>query len=134
MQRTVRTRKGVGVPFTRNLLAESLRKNVPLEALSFAVRRIWRADAGKESANQPLTWTFIEFEVPDDNVEALAEALAGSLEAGPWYCDSRPQKETIVVFADRISRYPRGNRSAREEAEDYARLVGVPEAQIDWRV
>jgi hypothetical protein len=63
------------------------------------------------------------FEVPDNNVEALGEALAGALEPGPWYCDFRSEQETFVVFADRIFRYPRRDPSAREEAEDL-RAVG----------
>jgi hypothetical protein len=122
------------VPFTGNLLAESLRKDAPLEAVPLAVRKIWRADAGDPAADQPLTWTFIEFEIPDDSVDALAAALARGLQPGPWYCDFRSEQETFVVFANRIFRYPRGDQSAREEAEGYARSVGVPETQVDWRV
>jgi hypothetical protein len=126
--------EGGDVSFTGNLLAESLRKQVPVDARPLTVRRIWRTDAGDPSAGQPLTWTFIEFEVPDDNVEVFAEALAGALERGPWYCDFRSEHESLVVFAGRVFRYPRGDTSARKSAEDYARSVGVPEAQIDWRV
>jgi hypothetical protein len=119
--------------FSGNLLAESLRRTTRLQAMPFLVRRIWREDAGDPSAGQPRTWTFLEFEIPDDGVETFADALARALEAGPWFCDFRSEKETFVVFADRIFRYPRGDRSARAVAEDHARSVGVPEAQIDWR-
>ena len=119
--------------FTGNLLAESLRKDAPLDAPSLSVRRILRTDAGDPSADQPLTWTFIEFEIPGDNIDVFAEVLAGALEPG-WYCDFRSEDETFVVFADRVFRYPRGDTSGRESAEEYARSVGVPEAQIDWRV
>lgn len=120
--------------FTGNLLAESLRKEQALDAVPLTVRRIYRADDGDLSARQPLTWTFIEFEVSDDCVDAFAAALADALERGPWYCDFRSDKETFVVFADRVFRYPRGDQAAREAAEQYARSVGVPEAQIDWRI
>jgi hypothetical protein len=120
--------------FTGNLLAESLRKGVPLETVPLTVRRIHRADDGDPSAGQPLTWTFIEFEVPHDRVDVFAVALADALEPGPWYCDFRSDTETFVVFADRVYRYRRGDQPAREEAEQYARSVGVPEAQIDWRI
>lgn len=118
--------------FTGTLLAESLRKRRALDAVPLTVRRIFRADDGDPSAGQPVTWTFLEFEVPDDEADALASALADSLEPGPWYCDFRSDTETFVVFADRVFRYPRRDRSAREEAESHARSVGVPEAQIDW--
>jgi hypothetical protein len=119
--------------FTGNLLAESLRKDEPLDAVLLTVRTIRRADGGDPSAGQPLTWTFIEFEVAEDSVEAFAAALADALDQGPWYCDFRSDTETFVVFAGRVFRYPRGDQSRREEAEEYARSVGVPESQIDWR-
>ena len=119
------------MPFTGNLLGESLRRDVPLDAVPITVRRIWRSDVGDQSAGQPLTWTFMEFEVPDDNVEALASALSDVLVRG-WYCDFQSETETFVVFAHRVFRYARGDRFARAEAEKYARSVGVPEAQIDW--
>jgi hypothetical protein len=118
--------------FTGNLLAESLRKQEALDVVPLTVRRIYRADDGDLSAGQPLTWTFIEFELPDERVEPFAEALSDALEPGPWYCDFRSDDETVVVFADRVFRYPRDDQSAREEAEGYARSVGVPEDQIDW--
>jgi hypothetical protein len=117
------------MPFTGNLLGESLRRDVPLDTVPLTVRRIWRSDVGDPSAGQPLTWTFMEFEVADDRVEALASALSEHLEPG-WYCDFRSEAETF--FADRVFRYARDDRSARSEAEVYARSVGVPEAQIDW--
>jgi hypothetical protein len=118
--------------FTGTLLAESLRKEHALDGVPLTVRRVFRADDGDPSAGQPLTWTFLEFEVPDDHADALASALADSLEPGPWYCDFRSDTETFVVFADRVFRYPRRDPSGRGEAEAHARVVGVPEAQIDW--
>jgi hypothetical protein len=120
------------VPFTGNLLAESLRKEHALEGVPLTVRRIFRADDGDPSAGQPRTWTFLEFEVPDDRIDAFAAALTDALEPGPWYCDFRSDTETFVVFADRVFRYPRRDQSGREQAEAHARAVGVPEAQIDW--
>jgi hypothetical protein len=51
---------------------------------------------------------------------------------GGWYCDFRSDDEVFVVFCDRVFRYPRGDRTARSTVEDYARSMGVPEAQLDW--
>jgi hypothetical protein len=120
--------------FTGNLLAESLRRELHIQGAGLHVHRIWRDDAGDPSAGQPRTWTFIEFDVPEANATDFAEALSGALEPGPWYCDFRNDHETFVVFAGRVFRYPRGEHRARQEAERYARSVGVPEPQIDWRV
>lgn len=120
------------MPFTGTLLAESLRKESVLKGVPLHVCRIWRTDAGDPSAGQPLTWTFIEFEVPEASGEMLAQELGLVLEPGPWYCDFRSDDETFVVFAGRVFRYARSDRRARREVEAYARSVGVPETQVDW--
>ena len=115
------------------LIAESLRIGAVLDDLDLTVRKIWRADVGDVSAGQPLTWTFIEFEASDEHAATLADALSTALDPnGGWYCDFRTADETFVVFGGRVFHYPRGDRTARSDAEAYARSVGVPEAQIDW--
>jgi hypothetical protein len=115
------------------LIAESLSKNNPLDGMELLVHKISRADAGDVRAGQPLTWTFIEFEVRDQVVPRLAEALSQSLDSsGGWYCDFRTDDETFVVFARRVFRYPRGEAEGRAAAEAYARSAGVPDAQLDW--
>jgi hypothetical protein len=69
----------------------------------------------------------------DQFLSDLVEALSRSLDpAGGWYCDFRTAEESFVVFAGRIFRYPRGDLKGRAEAEAYGRVVGVPEAQLDW--
>ena len=91
------------------LIAESLSKENPLEGINLQVRRISRRDVGDLSAGQPLTWTFIEFQVDDQGATDLAEALSRSFSvSGGWYCDFRTHDETFVVFARRVFRYPRG--------------------------
>jgi hypothetical protein len=118
--------------FTGILLAESLRKEAVLDGVPFIVQRMWRRDAGDPAARQPLTWTFIMFEVPAASAGLFAERLSTALTSGPWYCDLHDADETIVVFAGQIFRYARGDQHGRESAEAHARTVGVPEVQIDW--
>jgi hypothetical protein len=115
------------------LIAESLRVRSVLEDIPLTVAKISRSDLGDVAAGQPRTWTFIEFEAADQDAERLANALEGVLEhACGWYCDFHNDQETFVVFAGRTFRYPRGDESGRGEAAEYARSVGVPEAQLDW--
>jgi hypothetical protein len=115
------------------LIAESLRRGEVLDAVPLTVRRVWQADVGDTSVAQPLTWTFIEFDVPAADAAVLADGLSRVMnpELG-WYCDFRTPVETFVVFAGHVFRYPRADRSARVEAEAYARSRGVPESQLDW--
>jgi len=115
------------------LIAESISKDSPFDGVDLQVHKICRRDVGDLSAGQPLTRTFIEFEVGDQVVTDLSEALSRSIDAsGGWYCDLRTDEETLVVFAGRIFRYPRGEAEGRAEAEAYGRSVGVPEVQLDW--
>jgi hypothetical protein len=115
------------------LIAESLRTGARLEGVVLTVRMITRADDGDTGAGQPLTWTFIEFEAPLEEADRLAAALSRSLDQRlGWYCDFRSANETFVVFADRVFRYPRGDKGGRSDAEAHARSMGVPESQLDW--
>jgi len=115
------------------LIAESLVKDRPIEGCVLSVRKIVRADVGDVTAGQPLTWTFIEFDVDDSAVHQLAASLSEALDPTiGWYCDYRTSNETFVVFAGRVFRYPRGKADGRAKAEAYGRSVGVPEAQLDW--
>jgi hypothetical protein len=117
------------------LIAESLRVGSVLEGVSMVVTKVSRADVGNVDAGQPRTWTFIDFEVGDEDLSRLAAALEGALNAnGGWYCDFRTDTETFVVFAGRTFRYPRGDRNGRAVAANYARSVGVPEEQLDWPI
>jgi hypothetical protein len=115
------------------LIAESISKGNPLDGVDLRVRKVSRSDVGDVSGGQPLTWTFIEFEVDDRVLADLSEALSRSIDpSGGWYCDFRTNEETFVVFAGRVFQYPRGEAEGRAEAEEYGRSVGVPEVQLDW--
>jgi hypothetical protein len=119
---------------TGNLIAESVRVGASVEGVSLRVDKVSRVDAGDESVGQPRTWTFIAFDVQDKDADSLARALSEVLDpVGGWYCDFRTAEETFVVFAGRTFRYRRGDVEARAKAEEYARSVGVPAAQLDWR-
>jgi hypothetical protein len=115
------------------LIAESLRVGSVLDGVSLKVTRVARADVGNVEAGQPRTWTFLDFEMDDDDVPRLADALERALlAAGGWYCDFRTERETFVVFSGRTFRYPRGDAAGRAAACEHARTQGVPEEQLDW--
>ena len=114
------------------LIAESLRIGGTIEGVTLTVK-IFRIEAGVAESGQPVEWTFICFEAPDEDAERFTEALSDALaEPLGWYCDFRSADETFVVFAGRVFRYRRGDVTARREVEAYARSRGVPESQLDW--
>ncbi|MGH8980160.1 MAG: hypothetical protein ACRDWE_03940 [Acidimicrobiales bacterium] len=116
-----------GVP-----LGESLQLDAVIE-VPFAIHGVMRTASGDTVAGQPREWTFIEFSVPAADADTLTGALSVAfLREGGWYCDFHSDQEVVVVFHDRDFRYQSGDRAARNEAERYARSMGVPESQLDW--
>jgi hypothetical protein len=121
------------VTFSGCLIAESLRVGSVIDGLGLTVTKVSRAELGDVDAGQPRIWTFIEFELADEEAEQFADRVEEALQRdGGWYCDFRGDAETFVVFAGRTFRYPRGDKQERASAADYARSVGVPDAQLDW--
>jgi hypothetical protein len=115
--------------YSGTLIGESLRAGTELEGIALTVTKVCRVRAEDE----PQLWTLIYFDVAAARAAGLARVLSGVLECdGGWYCDFRSDDEVFVVFGDRVFRYRRGDRTARSAVEDYARSMGVPEAQLDW--
>jgi hypothetical protein len=118
--------------YSGGLLAESLAEDAVVD-VSLTVTKVFRAAVGDLAAGQPRDWTFIEFSVPASSVDTLAESLSRALRReGGWYCDFHSDAEVVVVFYSRVFRYSTGDRTRRADVEEYARSVGVPEAQLDW--
>jgi hypothetical protein len=119
---------------TGALVAESLRIGAVFEVPEVTVTRVVRRDAsGSATSAQPAVWTFLEFEAADEVAGRLADALSGALLAeGGWYANFTVGDEHVVVFAGRVFRHRRGDRSGRKTAEAYAAQAGVPAHQMDW--
>ena len=100
--------------------------------LNIVVRELYRFQPEGTTADQPGTWSVLEFDVSDDDAPDLADAFASVLRQPGWQVDFRSPAETFVVFPGRVFRYPRGDAASRAEAQAYGRSVGVPEPQLDW--
>ena len=114
------------------LIAESLRTGTNLENLKLIVRKISRFQAQGTTADQPGTWTTLDFEADEAHAEDLAQTFAGALDRPGWYVDFQSPAETFVVFPGRAFRYPRGDDAGRAEAQAHGRQLAIPEAQLDW--
>lgn len=116
------------------LIAESLRVDAEVAVDGLICRSIARHDGqGKVSASQPRLWTVIDFEAPIEVANVLSSTLAAALmEEGGWYADFVVENDRVIVFANRVFRYKRGDASGREAARAYGRSMGVPEHQLDW--
>jgi len=115
------------------LVAESLAPTAVIE-IGLTLRRLHRITVQDPADGQPAIWTLIDFTCPADDVDPFAEQLAAGLAAGPWYLDMATDTTKYVIFAGKTYAFPRGDAAGNQEAVEYARSVGVPEAQLDWPV
>ena len=136
---------------TGRLLAESLRVGADLAIDDLRVVRLGRHDVsgstlpdgdvsdsdpdapGGATDAQPQIWTFVDFEAPDEQADALGRAIADALETSTgWWADFIVGGDRVVVFANRAFRYRIGDEAGREEAVAWGRAAGTPEHQLDW--
>ncbi|MFD7919687.1 hypothetical protein ACFV3R_10720 [Streptomyces sp. NPDC059740] len=116
------------------LIAESLRLGAELVGVPLHITKIARVEVHNAVAEQPQQWTLLDFAAEETDAEPLAGQLAACLApTGGWYVNYNTTTEAFVIFADRIFRYPRKQVEGRQQAQDYARSIGVPESQLDWQ-
>ncbi|MFI7016192.1 hypothetical protein [Streptomyces sp. NPDC050164] len=121
------------------LIAESLRVGAELAGVPLRVTKIARVAVEGTAAGQPPRWTLLDFTAEEADAERLAERLAACLSpTGGWYVNYNTAAEAFVVFPGEVFRYPRGQdphgrAQGRRRAQDHARSLGIPEAQLDWR-
>lgn len=115
------------------LIGESMRPGSRLEKLKATLVDVERHPVKNAVPNQPNVWTVVHFDSADEP-ERLAASLAEVLDDAPshWYTDFKAGDEKFVIFPKRVFRYRIGDRARREEAQDYARSIGIPPRQVDW--
>jgi hypothetical protein len=113
------------------LIVESLRVGTDLE---LTVRKISRFQGQGTTADQPDIWSVLDFEASEDYADRLARTFADVLNQPGWYVNFQSPTESFIVFPSRFFRYPRGSEGGRAEAQAHGRLLGIPEAQLDWTV
>ena len=117
------------------VIAESLHTDAQLDGKVINIARVTRVAVEDAGNGQPPVWTLLEFEADEAHTESLAEQLAAALDAtGACYVDFHSADQSFIVFAGNVVRYRRGEADGRREAERYARSIGVPDSQLDWRV
>lgn len=115
------------------IIAESLRVGAQINDVLLTIVGIERVRNSGAVGRQPAVWTMLEFTADDEHAQAIAADLAAALDTeGVWYVDFHTATEKFVVFPGTVMRYPRADAEARREAADYARSIGIPEAQLDW--
>jgi len=109
------------------IIKESLAEEAILDLVAIEGAEIWKAE--NHTADQPSYWTAIFFSTEADG---FINKLSYALKEG-WYVDLSDGAEKVLVFKNRVIRYPLGDAAGKQRAAAYCRKIGVPESQIDWK-
>lgn len=115
------------------LVIESLRLGVVIDQPELVVRRLSRVAPTSATPDQPAIWSLLEFQSASADPDLLAKTLAGALDSPGWYANFDSDGHVYVVFPGKVFRYPRNDSASHAAALAYARTVGVPPEQCDWR-
>lgn len=89
------------------LIAESLRAGAQLTGIALQITKLTRVEMTDPGQGQPRLWTLLDFTADELEAERLADQLASGLSStGGWYTDFHTSRDTFVVFADKVFRYP----------------------------
>lgn len=113
------------------LIKESLKDQGILSSLAVTKEDRWDVDNATEG--QPSVWNVAWFDVPDENIDTVAQALSAALHSGQWYLDLSSDAEKVVVFPGKVFRYTKGDMRGRTAAQQFGYEIGIPEDQLDWK-
>jgi hypothetical protein len=113
------------------LIKESLEDEAVLEEIN--VTNSTEFEQPQPSPDQPSRWTLIWFEGSDREADPLAESLSRALKPRGWYIDFSSSTHKFVVLPGRVFKYRLGDKDGEAAAKEFARRVGVPDRQLDWR-
>jgi hypothetical protein len=124
MNRADRSFRGV-------LIKESLEDETILEQIN--VTSSTDFDQPEPSPDQPSHWTLMWFEGSDSEADSVAESLSRALKPRGWYVDFSTSTHKFVVLPGKVFKYRLGDKDGEAAAKEFARTVGVPDRQLDWR-
>jgi hypothetical protein len=120
-----------GPRFRGVLIKESLADEAVLRHVK--VTNTTDFDQPQPSPDQPGRWTLIWFEGSEGEADSLAESLSRALKPSGWYVDFSTPTDKFVVLPGKVFKYRLGDKQGEEAAKEFARTVGVPDRQLDWR-
>ena len=113
------------------LLKEGYGDEVVLMALTLAKARHQRVkDASKELKKR---WTVISFEADSADGTDVAAAFTRYLKKSDWFLRLVNDDATLVIFAQKVFKYPKGDAQGRMKAIEYARSLKIPELLLGWK-
>ncbi|MBU0706831.1 hypothetical protein KKG41_00480 [Patescibacteria group bacterium] len=78
-------------------------------------------------------WILHSVEIPNDEVDTIAEKLSKSLDSRhSWYTDFKNETTHYIIFRDKVFKVDRTSNEQYDEAKQYGISLGIPEYQVDF--
>jgi hypothetical protein len=113
------------------IIEESLRDKAVLELVKIISTKV--EPITKEHKTPWLKqWTLHTVEIPEYNIDKIAEAISKALEPNYWYADFKNSDEHIIIFPNKISKVERSKPEQYKEVTKYGISLGIPDYQLDF--
>lgn len=80
-------------------------------------------------------WTLHTVEIPEENVDAIAEKISESIDSkhdNSWYADFENETFHYIVFREKIFKVEKTHKEQYAAVKEYGKRLGIPEYQLDF--
>ncbi len=111
------------------LLRESLTDTTPLSRLVITSTR--NKEEPTATPEQGSVWTWHSIEVPPEQVDEVADALALALKPMYWYTNLWIPGDYLLIFPNRIFRRDTVDAPVWKDALAFGESIGIPRVQME---
>jgi hypothetical protein len=112
------------------LLKERYADEIVVKALELSKTSDWKVkDASKELK---IRWTVISFEVESADADDIAHIFVSTVRRPDWFLRLESDDGMVMIFPQKVFKFPKGDVKARTEAVEYARSIKLPELLSAW--
>lgn len=77
-------------------------------------------------------WTLHTCEIPEENIDDVAEKLSKSLDDNYWYADFKNDNFHYIIFPNKVFKVDRSKPVQYVEVTKHGVSLGIPDYQLDF--
>lgn len=112
------------------IIKESLEDESVLDLVEVTKEEKW--NVSKSGKFLPKKWTACYIQGDKSQIDFFAEKLSQTLKPKGCYANLGIDKDSYVIFPNKVFKYKRGDEQKRQKAIKYGRSLEIPEHQLDW--
>ncbi len=118
--------------FTGVIIEESLENKDVLKKIKIIKTKV-EDTTEKHKTPWIKQWTLHTVEIPEEEVDAIAEEISKSLDSEhDWYADFKTDKIHYIIYRDKTFKIDRTNKEEYDKATQYGISLGIPDYQVDF--